>query len=102
MHYGTVLDPIFPPPGECAPMDRACLHRQHYAQRDVSLPYGPPVLPPMTPPVLPPGYCPPNAKCKSPEQERDERKALISTAGVTDQWWFFPAVVVGAWLILKR
>jgi hypothetical protein len=56
----------------------------------------------MTPPVLPPGYCPPNAKCKSPEQERDERKALISTAGVTDQWWFFPAVVVGAWLILKR
>jgi len=97
MHYGTVLDPIFPPPGECAPMDRGCLNREWFRKREQSKDWAW-----NAPPVLPPGYCPPNAKCKSPEQERDERKALISTAGVTDQWWFFPAVVVGAWLILKR
>jgi len=82
--YGTVLDPLIPPSGECAPTDRGCLNREWFRQRQQ--------LPPAT------GDCPPNAKCQSPRQKRD---AVVSTAGITDQWWFFPALVVGAWWLVK-
>lgn len=101
--YGTVPD-LFPSE-RCAPTDRACLHREHYAQK-------PPLLPPLTPPVLPAYDCPPNARCvppgwtpREPVEEKppeEKREALITTAGVTDQWWFFPAVVLGVVLLMRR
>ena len=80
-NYGTVLDPF---PAGCAPTDRACLHREHYAQK---------------PPFLLPGDCPPNAKCK--QEVGGRREPLVTTAGITDQWWFFPAVAVGAWWLFS-
>ena len=80
--YGTVLDPFLPTSGGCAPTDRGCLNREWFRQRQ------------QTPPA--PGGCPPNAKCK-----QAKRDAFVSTAGITDQWWFFPALVVGAWWLVK-
>ena len=52
-------------------------------------------------------YCPPNAACRPPgwkPREKpvgDRREPLITTAGITDQWWFFPAVAVGAWWLFS-
>ena len=89
--YGTVPD-LFPSE-RCAPTDRACLHREHYAQK-------PPLLPPLTPPVLPT-----EAKPREPVEQKPvggRREPLITTAGVTDQWWFFPAVVLGVVLLMRR
>lgn len=96
--YGTVWDPLIP--AGCAPTDRACLHREHYAQKPPLPPWGNET--PFLPPARPPGYCPPNAKCKQEKPVGGRSEPLITTAGVTDQWWFFPAVVLGVVLLMRR
>jgi len=86
--YGTVLDPFLPTSGGCAPTDRGCLNREWFRQQQT------PRDPCETARCMLPGR-------KRPASSQEERDALVSTAGITDQWWFFPAVVVGAWWIFK-
>lgn len=91
--YGGALDSLLPTSGECAPTDRGCLNREWFLQQQHR-----PRDPCEKARCLLPGWKRPD----SSQEEREEREALISTAGITDQWWFFPAVVAGAWLLFRK